>query len=73
MIDEWQVTHVEGDMSVEVWNFLREKIVFYRKIRNFVNKNRSEKVQSFLISCLYSKESENVKRKKCRVKNCDFM
>ncbi len=28
MIDEWQVTHVEGDMSVEVWNYLREKGFF---------------------------------------------
>ena len=28
MINEWQVTHVEGDMSIEVWNFLREKGFF---------------------------------------------
>ena len=25
MIDEWHVTHVERDLPVAVWNFIREK------------------------------------------------
>ncbi|MBP9743133.1 MAG: acyl-CoA dehydrogenase [Burkholderiales bacterium] len=28
MINEWQVTHIEKDLSVSVWNFLREKRFF---------------------------------------------
>lgn len=28
MIDEWQVTHIEKDLPVAVWNFLREKKFF---------------------------------------------
>jgi acyl-CoA dehydrogenase len=28
MIDEWKVTHIDHDMPVEVWNFIREKGFF---------------------------------------------
>ena len=28
MIDDWQATHHDKDLSVEVWNFLREKKFF---------------------------------------------